>query len=231
MPPRIAQQKGDGLPILRNAWTNGKAAIPSDPVSIFETNFNNLLGLLLGKGTSILLGPGRYAVQPVTIINKLSGKALEVADSSTDQGARIRQVTRNGAPNQRWFIERTKFGKHMSMPGVIFREAHRYWPTCLRFPRVAYSVIADHSGLCLDIANGSTDNAEATQQFPLNGGSSHFWAFVPDRNGFNFIVNLHSGRVLDVAGGSLKNYATVEQHPFTGGDSQRWQLLRLSPNN
>jgi hypothetical protein len=37
---------------------------------------NILLGLLLGKGISILLGPERGADQPLTITNKLSGKAL-----------------------------------------------------------------------------------------------------------------------------------------------------------
>jgi hypothetical protein len=48
--------------------------------------------------------------------------------------------------------------------------------------------------------------------------------FVPDRKGFNFIVNVHSGQVLDVADKSLKNYAQVRHYPFTGADSQRWQL-------
>ena len=61
----------------------------NDPLSIFETNFNNLLGLFLGRGTSILLRPERDAAEPVTIINKLSGKALEVESASVDQAARI----------------------------------------------------------------------------------------------------------------------------------------------
>jgi hypothetical protein len=221
----MGQQESDGLLSIRNAWMEGKAPMPSDPVSVFETNINILLALFLGKGTSILLGAERTASQPVTIINKLSGKALEVMNSSTDQGARIQQVTRNGAPNQRWFIKRTNFSKYMTIPGVIFREAHRYWPTFLRFPRVAYSVIADHSGLCLDIVNGSTDNGVAVQQPVENGGKSNLWAFIRDDEGFNFIVNLYSGQVLDVADNSLKNYAAVQQYPFNGSDSQRWQFF------
>ena len=74
----------------------------------------------------------------------------------------------------------------------------------LALPLAAYSVVADHSGLCLDILNDSTDTEEIVQKFPLNGASSHLWAFVPDKKGFNFIVNLCSGRVLDVADNSLK---------------------------
>ena len=41
--------------------------------------------------------------QSITILNKLSGKALTVEDSSTNQDARIEQLTRSDAPNQRWF--------------------------------------------------------------------------------------------------------------------------------
>jgi hypothetical protein len=118
-----------------------------------------------------------------------------------------------------------KFRKHLAIPGVIFREVHRYWPQIFAVPQAAYSVIADHSGLCLDVMNGSRDSEEAVQKFPLNEGSSQLWAFVPDKNGFNFIVNLRSGRVLDVADCSLKNYAAVKQHPVNGGNSQRWQLF------
>jgi len=113
----------------------------------------------------------------------------------------------------------------MPIPPSILCEVHRFWPTFLPFSKAAYLVIADHSGLCLDIVTGSMDSAEAVQKTPLNGGSSHLWAFVPDKKGFNFIVNLCSGRVLDVMGSSLENYATVQQHPFDGRDSQRWQLL------
>ena len=186
---------------------------------------NILLGLLLGKGTSILLGPERGADQPMTIINKLSGKALEVENASTNQAARIHQVTRNRAPNQRWFIKRAKFSKHVAIPAVIFRQVHRYWPSFLRLPFPGYSLIAAHSGLCLDVLNCSTENSDALRQPPVRGRSSHLWALVPDQKGYNFIVNLCSGQLLDVADSSLKNYAMVQQSPFNGTDSQRWQLL------
>src|SRR5271165_224759 len=195
---RKGQQRSDSLPIIRNVWIEEKAPIPRNLVSLYETNINNLLDLFLGKGTSMLLGLERNTTQPVTIVNKLSGKALEVEDSSTDQGARIQQVTRNnGAANQRWFIKRIKFSNPMAIPRVIFREVHRYWPQILGFPQAAYSVIADQSDLCLGIVNDSTDSEGTAQKFPLKVGSGHLWTFVPDKKGFNFIVNLCSGRVLD----------------------------------
>jgi hypothetical protein len=222
---RKGQQRSDSLPIIRNIWVEEKAMMPNNPVSILETNFNNLLGLFLGRGTSILLGPERGADQPVTIVNKLSGKALEVENPPMNQAARIYQATRNDTPNQQWFIKRTKFSKNMAIPAAIFRNAHRHWPSFLRYPLPGYSLIAAHSGLCLDILNGSMENSDALQQSPAGGLSSHLWAFASDQQGYNFIVNLCSGRVLDVFDNSLKNYATVQQSQFKGTDGQRWQLL------
>ena len=76
--------------------------------------------------------------------------------------ARIRQITRNGAANQRWLIKRMKFTKHSTIPSVIRGQMHRYLPTVLRVPEAAYSVIADHSGLCLDIVSGSTRKSSSS---------------------------------------------------------------------
>jgi hypothetical protein len=225
MTSRMGQQQSNDFLTIRNAWIEGKGPMPNDPVSIFETNFNNLLGLFLGRATTNRLGPERGTARPVTIINKLSGKALEVENASINQVARIYQVTRNDAANQQWFIKRTKFSKNMGIPAEIFREAYRFWPSFLRFRLPGYSLIAAHSGLCLDMLNAPTENGDALQQSPDNAQSGHLWAFASDQKGYNFIVNARSGRVLDVVDSSLKNYATVQQSPFNGADSQRWQLL------
>ena len=114
MTARKRQQQTDSALTIRDVWMEGKAPIPRDPISIYETNINILLGLFLGKGTSMLLGLDGKTTRPVSIINKLSGKALEVEDSSNDEGTRIQQATRNGAANQRWFI---RFIKHAAIPG------------------------------------------------------------------------------------------------------------------
>jgi hypothetical protein len=222
---RTRQQQGDEFLAIRNPWMEGKAPMPGDPVSIFETNFNNLLNLYLDKGTSICLGIEGSAARPVTIVNKLSGRALGVENASIGEAALIIQSTRNDAPNQRWFIERGKLGKKMVIPAVIFREVHRYWPSFLRFPLPVYSLVAAHSGLCLDILNASTENSDLLHQSPAIGRSSQLWAIAPDHKGAKLIVNLCSGQVLDLVDCSPKNYAMVRQHPFNGGDSQRWQLF------
>ena len=201
---------------------------PQTPYLIraLEATFDILFALVPGKRADLLLETEKHEPRSVTIVNKFSGKALEVENSSVHQGARIQQVTLNGAPSQHWFVKFTKCIGGRTLLGTTGRQAQQFWPAFLRFPAAGYSLIADHSGLCLDVPNGSMDKAVAIQQFPRNEGSSQLWGIVPDDTGFNFIVNLKSGLVLDVADNSLKNYATVWQFPFNGGDSQRWQLLK-----
>jgi hypothetical protein len=119
-------------------------------------------------------------IAPRSGLEVLKGRPINYALSNT----------RNGAPNQRWFVKRAKLGKWMVIPAVIFREVHRHWPSFFRFPFPGYSLIAAHSGLCLDVLNGSTENSDALQEPPVRGRSSHLWALVPDQKGYNFIVNL-----------------------------------------
>ena len=52
-----------------------------------------MFALVLGKGTDLLFETVKHEPQSVTIVNKLSGKALEVENSSVHRGARIQQVT------------------------------------------------------------------------------------------------------------------------------------------
>jgi Ricin-type beta-trefoil lectin domain-like len=199
-----------------SVWLDENSAMPS--TDLFTARGSPINTLL-----THFFCTGRSASQSVLIVNKLSGKALEVENSSPNQGARIQQFTRNGTSNQRWFVKCTKFIKYRAFPGMIRHRMLRFWPPFLPLPQAGYSLIADHSGLCLDILNGSTDNAVAVQQLPLKRGNNQLWGFVADNEGFNFVINLHSGEVLEVA--EIKNCTPVLQYPFNGGDNQRWQLF------
>jgi hypothetical protein len=68
---------------------------PQTPYLIrgLEASFDILFALVLGKGTDLLLETVKHEPQSVIIVNKLSGKALEVENSSVHRGARIQQVT------------------------------------------------------------------------------------------------------------------------------------------
>lgn len=67
MTSRMRQQQSDGFLTIRNAWMEGKTLMPSDQVSIFETNINNLLGAaLLFPAAALLLGAQRALEKRVT---------------------------------------------------------------------------------------------------------------------------------------------------------------------
>ena len=230
-PQYMGERRSDGLPNVTRMWLEGRLSLPSiNLIAALESSFDIVFSLFgIGKNATpsgIIISKLRTdRFQSMTILNKLSGKALSVEDSSTNQGARIEQLTRSDAPNQRWFIKYARSKGHQTSPRVTANEAHRFWRPLRWVPQAGCSIMADHSGLYLDALNGSTDNNVAVQQARFVGRSNQLWAFVPDNKGFNFIVNLCSGQVLDVANKSLNNHATVQQHPFNGGDNQRWQLI------
>lgn len=219
------------LPNLTRMWLKGRLPRPSlNLIAALESSFNIVFALFgIGKNATpsgITINKLRTdSFQSMTILNKLSGKALTLEDSSPNQGARIVQLTRSDAPNQRWFVKYAKSDRHQSTPRLVANEARRFWRSLPSLPQAGWSIIADHSGLCLSILNGSREDIGAAQQAPFDGQRNQLWAFIPDNNGFNFIVNLYNGQVLDVADNSLKNYAAVQLPPFNGGDHQRWQLL------
>jgi hypothetical protein len=84
----------------------------------WNASFEILIALFLGKGAALLLGAETDPPQSVTIVNKLSGKVLEVEDSSTTWGARVQQITRNGAPNQRCVLPPKKRTQSFSVFSV-----------------------------------------------------------------------------------------------------------------
>jgi ricin-type beta-trefoil lectin protein len=102
---------------------------PQTPYLIrgLESTFDILFALVLGKGTDRLLQTEEYESRSVTIVNKLSGKALEVENSSVHQGARVQQVTLSDAASQHWFVKFTKFIRRRTIPRSAF----------LRFPQSA----------------------------------------------------------------------------------------------
>ena len=91
---RRGQRQSDYLVTVPSVWLEGDSPTPSTHVvKAWAPPVNIVLAILFGRRRDIS--------QPDSIVNKLSGKALEVEDSSTSQGPRIehQQVARNDTPN------------------------------------------------------------------------------------------------------------------------------------
>jgi GH43 family beta-xylosidase len=160
--------------------------------------------------TAVLLGGGVAATPAATaavvdtnasyvLVNRHSGKALDVYDLATNDGARISQYTRNDGAWQQW--------QFVDSGGGYYRVKSR------------------HSGKVLDFAS-TADRAGLTQWTDHNGTNQQFRLADSD-GGHVRLVNRASGKAVDVLDFSTADGAQVVQWPDTGGANQQWQLVRL----
>jgi hypothetical protein len=147
-----------------------------------------------GGGGGIVSG-GTYK-----IINRNSGKLLDVDNGSTADGANVLQWSDNGGSNQRWVITNTSNG---------------------------YTIKCVKSGKLLDVDNGSTANGANVLQWFDNGGSNQRWNIVDLGNGYYKLLNVNSNKALDVYENQTNDGANVIQWSDNGGYNQQWQLVRV----
>ncbi|MFC6022162.1 RICIN domain-containing protein, partial [Plantactinospora solaniradicis] len=135
------------------------------------------------------------------LVNRNSGKALDLYASATNDGARISQWTRNDGANQQW--------QFVDSGGGYYRVKSR------------------HSGKVLDVTNWSTaDSAAVVQWADLNGANQQF-RLADSAGGYLRLINRNSGKALEVQGAAVNDGANVVQYADWGGNNQQWQLVRV----
>ncbi|GAA2665822.1 hypothetical protein GCM10010400_27830 [Streptomyces aculeolatus] len=136
------------------------------------------------------------------LVNRHSGKALDVAEVSTADGARVSQWTRHDGANQQWqFVD----------SGDGF-----------------YRLKARHSGKVLDVAGVSTADGAAIQQWTDHNGANQQFRLADSDAGHVRLINRNSGKAVQVQGDSTADGANVVQYTDGGGASQQWQMIKLS---
>ncbi|MFF4268574.1 family 43 glycosylhydrolase [Streptomyces sp. NPDC001536] len=158
------------------------------------------LGTPVALGSSLTGPSGEPSATSTTytITNRNSGKCLDVAGSSTADGANVQQYTCNGGNNQKWRIEDQ--GDDTS-----------------RLVNVA-------TGKVLDTADcSSADGADLRQWTWLNNTCQRF-RFVVTDNSWVRIVNQATGKVADVANCSTADAADVRQWTWLNNTCQQWRL-------
>ncbi|AZP22471.1 right-handed parallel beta-helix repeat-containing protein [Streptomyces aquilus] len=133
------------------------------------------------------------------VLNKNSGKTIDVSGASTAAAANVIQWNDTAAQNQRW----------------------------LSFPvgDGSYEIVNQNSGQLLDVSGASTaDDATVVQQ-PDNNAASQHWTLVAAGNGYYKIKNANSGKLLAVSGSSTAAGAQLVQTTDTNADSQLWQAV------
>lgn len=132
------------------------------------------------------------------LVNRVSGKALDVTGASTADGAKVIQWTPSGSTNQQW----------------------QFLPN----PDGSCRLVARHSGRLLDSPGGSGQGAQL-DQWQDTGSDNQWWRLVDAGGGHYRVVNVRTGLCVDVEGGSTADGARVIQWPVTGGANQEWRIV------
>jgi len=133
------------------------------------------------------------------IINRCSGKVLDVSDASSADGAAIIQWPWTGDTNQQWKLVSDTGG--------------------------AYRLVNVRSGNLLGSPGGSAEGARLDQCADTNT-DNQWWKLVPAAtSGYHRLVNVRNAWCADVEGGSTADGARVIQWPDNGGTNQEWQIV------
>ena len=135
------------------------------------------------------------------LVNRNSGKVLDVTGRSTADGAAIVQYRDTGGTNQQWQLVDSGGGY--------------------------YKVRSRGSGKVLDVSARSTADGAPIVQYPDNGGANQLFRLADSDGGFVRLVNKNSGKAVEVAGASTADAAKVVQFRDTGAGNQQWQLVRV----
>lgn len=135
------------------------------------------------------------------IVNRNSGKALNVVGGSSADGANIEQYTYGGWTSQHWQF--TDLGNGY------------------------YKIQNVNSGKLMDVEGASlADGAENVQWYD-NGGLNQQWQLQDTGDGYFKIINRNSGKLLDITGASTADGALDIQWNDNGGTNQHWQILEI----
>lgn len=144
------------------------------------------------KGT--VLPAGDYA-----IISQSSGKALEVKNATTADGAQVTQSDFHDAPHQIWRI-------------TPISKSH-------------YSIVALHSRKALQAQAAADTDGAKLQQFSWQDSSSQHWSIEPVTDDLWRISSRANGKAVDVYEMNKNNQGAVVTWSFWGGENQLWSFV------
>lgn len=138
------------------------------------------------------------------IVNKNSGKVMDVKGVYLDDSTSVIQYADNGGANQQWqFVD---------------------------MGRGIYKIKNHNSGKMLEIQGESTsDGAQAIQYHDTEWrGVNQEWKLIDAGGGYYSIVNINSDKVLDVKVESTSNSASIIQYTGRGSSNQLWKLVKVN---
>ncbi|MEU8406427.1 RICIN domain-containing protein [Micromonospora sp. NPDC048842] len=176
------------------------------------------LSRLVAAAVAVVVGGALAAVAPTAasaatvdtnasyvLVNRNSGKALDLYASATNDGARISQWTRNNGVNQQW--------QFVDSGGGYYRIKSR------------------HSGKVLDVSGFSTADGGAIVQWADLNGTNQQFRLADSDGGYVRLINRNSNKAVEVQGASTADGGNVVQYADWGGTNQQWQLVQVGSGN
>jgi hypothetical protein len=140
-----------------------------------------------------------------TLMNKATGKCMDVWNASPVNTVPIQQWTCEGAAN------RTS-------------EAFYLLPSTSPY----FQIVPRLSGKCVDVRGASLEPTAAIQQYSClgSGQANQLWRFEPVGEGYYQVIAKHSGQCAEIASGNGANGAPLDQYTCLGAAqaNQLWKL-------
>lgn len=133
------------------------------------------------------------------LVNRNSGKYLEITSASTANGAPAGQWGDTNNPTQVWRIGAVTGG---------------------------YTLTNLNSGKLLDVSGASLADGAAVVQNPSSGASSQKWTLTQTDTGYLTATNGNSGKLLEIYQNSTADGAIADQWGSTGYLCQQWHLTK-----
>lgn len=147
----------------------------------------------------------RYGVTPTLdlsktykLVNRLSGKVLNVKGGATANNTAVEQYYYGGWNSQKWTLAKNASGY--------------------------YTITNIGSSKVADISGGSTADGASCIIYTGNGGTNQQWSLVSVGSGYYKIINRKSGKALDINANSTADGANAIQWTYNGGYNQLWTL-------
>ena len=151
-----------------------------------------------GRPSSTDGRPNGRTVYSGMIVNRATGKCVDVERALAADGTNIRQWACNGTTAQLWdFIETA---------------------------RNEMVIIARSSGKVMDVYGSQYNNGANVAQFAWNGGNNQRWRVEQTARGYFQIVSVASNKCLDLDNSDGADGVNVQQWDCHGRDNQQWRI-------
>ncbi|ONK16043.1 RICIN domain-containing protein [Streptomyces sp. MP131-18] len=135
------------------------------------------------------------------LISRHSGKAIDISERSTANGAGVIQWTPGTAANQQFqFVD----------------SGNGY-----------YRIMARHSGKVLDVEGWSTANGANVMQWTDNNAVNQQFSVVDIDSQYVQLINRNSGKALEVWEQSTADGGRISQYTDNDGPNQQWRLVKV----